>query len=144
MAQCSNMDVRPFEVRVTEGVLNDLRERLARTRWPDEVAAGAGWDYGTNLPYLKELVGYWEGTFDWREQEEKLNRFAHFRAGLDGFGVHLVHERGKGDNPMPLILTHGWPSTFFEFSKIVQAPSVACAFSHPFPRRAPTERLHTR
>jgi hypothetical protein len=118
MAKCSNMDVRPFEVWITEEVLDDLRERLARTRWPDEVA-DAGWEQGTNLAYMQELVGYWESSFDWREQEERLNRFAHFRAEVDGFGVHFIHERGKGPDPMPLVLTHGWPSTFFEFSKIV-------------------------
>ena len=112
------MDVEHFEVRVSEDVLDDLRARLARTRWPDEVA-DAGWDYGTNLAYLRELVEYWEGTFDWREQEERLNRVAHFRATVDGFGLHFIHERGKGDDPMPLILTHGWPSTFFEFAKLV-------------------------
>ena len=112
------MDIRPFEVRVTEEVLDDLRECLARTRWPAE-AAHAGWDYGTNLAYMRELVEYWESSFDWREQEQRLNRFAHFRAELDGFELHFIHERGKGDDPMPLVLTHGWPSTFFEFSKIV-------------------------
>src|ERR687893_1756446 len=106
------MEVRPFEVRVGEEALGDLRERLVRTRWPDDVA-GAGWDYGTNLPYLRELVGYWKSGFDWREQEERLNRFAHFRAEVDGFGLHFIHERGRGVDPMPLILTLGWPGTFF-------------------------------
>jgi pimeloyl-ACP methyl ester carboxylesterase len=118
MAYCSNMDVGPFEVRITEEVLDDLRARLGRTRWPDEIA-DAGWEQGTDLAYLRELVGYWESSFDWREQEKKLNRFAHFRGELDGFKLHFIHERGKGDDPMPLVLTHGWPSTFFEFSKIV-------------------------
>jgi hypothetical protein len=108
------MEVRPFEVRVPEGVLDDLQERLARTRFPDEIA-GAGWDYGANLAYMRELVEYWESGFDWREQEERLNRFTHFRAEIDGFGLHFIHERGKGEGPLPLILTHGWPSTFFEF-----------------------------
>jgi pimeloyl-ACP methyl ester carboxylesterase len=112
------MDVRPFEVQVTEEILYDLQARLARTRWPDEFT-DSGWDYGTNLAYLKELVGYWESSFDWREQEQRLNRFAHLRTEVEGFGLHFIHERGKGDNPMPLILTHGWPSTFFEFSKII-------------------------
>ena len=65
MAKCSNMDVRSFEVRITEEVLDDLRERLARTRWPDEVA-DAGWEQGTNLAYMQELVEYWESSFDWR------------------------------------------------------------------------------
>jgi hypothetical protein len=82
------MDVRPFEVRVTEEVLDDLRERLARTPWSGEVDS-AGWEHGTNLAYMQELVGYWEGRFDWREQEERLNRFAHFHAEVDGFGHHF-------------------------------------------------------
>ena len=112
------MDVRPFEVRVTDEILDDLRERLCHTRWPDEVD-GAGWDYGTNLAYMRELVGHWESGFDWREQEERLNRFTHFRAEVDGFGLHFIHEQGKGPKPLPLILTHGWPSTFFEFLKII-------------------------
>jgi len=112
------MDVEHFEVRVSEDVLDDLRARLARTRWPDEVAE-ARWDYGTNLAYLRELVEYWQAAFDWREQEERLNRVAHLRATVDGFGLHFIHERGKGDDPLPLILTHGWPSTFFEFAKLV-------------------------
>jgi pimeloyl-ACP methyl ester carboxylesterase len=112
------MNIRPFEVRVTDEIRDDLRERLARTRWPDEVA-NEGWEYGTNVAYTRELVEYWENSFDWRAQEERLNRFAHFRAELDGFGVHFIHERGKGADPVPLVLTHGWPSTFFEFSKII-------------------------
>jgi hypothetical protein len=82
------MDVRPFEVRVAEEVLGDLRERLARTHWPDEVDA-AGRDHGTNLAYMRELVGYWEDSFDWREQEQRLNRFAHLHTEVDGFGLHF-------------------------------------------------------
>jgi pimeloyl-ACP methyl ester carboxylesterase len=121
------MDVEPFKVRVTEEALDDLRARLGRTRWPDEVA-DAGWGQGTDLAYLRELVGYWESSFDWREQEERLNRFAHFRAEVDGFGLHFVHERGEGPGPLPLVLTHGWPSTFFEFSKII--PLLADPESH--------------
>ncbi len=85
------MNVRPFEPRVSEEVLDDLRERLARTRWPDEVDA-AGWDHGTNLAYMRELVGYWEDTFDWREQEERLNRFAHLHTEVDGFGLHFGND----------------------------------------------------
>jgi hypothetical protein len=82
------MDVRPLEVRVSEGVLDDLRERLARTRWPDEVDA-AGRDHGTNLAYMRELVAYREGKFHWREQEERFNRFAHLHTEVDGFGLHF-------------------------------------------------------
>jgi pimeloyl-ACP methyl ester carboxylesterase len=112
------MDVKPFEVRVTEEVLDDLRARLGCTRWPDELD-DAGWEQGTDLAYLRELVGYWQSGFAWREQEQNLNRLAQYRAEVCGFGLHFVHERGKGPDPLPLLLTHGWPSTFFEFSKIV-------------------------
>jgi len=112
------MTPRPFEIYVPDEVLEDLRERLAKTRWTDEVE-DAGWDYGTNLAYMRELVAYWETGFDWRAQEKRLNQFANFRATVDGFGIHFIHERGKGPDPMPLILTHGWPSTFFEMLKIV-------------------------
>jgi pimeloyl-ACP methyl ester carboxylesterase len=112
------MSVQSFEIGVPQETLEDLRRRLELTRWTDEVA-GAGWDYGTNLAYLKELVGYWQDGFDWREQEAKLHEFAQFRAGVDGLGIHFVHERGKGPNPMPIILTHGWPDSFYRFHKII-------------------------
>lgn len=112
------MSVQPFEVNVSQDTLDDLRQRLARTRWPDEVA-DAGWDYGANLAYLKELAGYWQDGFDWRAQERAINRFAHFRAELDGVGIHFIHERGKGPDPVPLLLLHGWPSSFVQMLKII-------------------------
>ncbi len=112
------MKKSPFTVHVPQAVLDDLRERLAHTRWPDEVDE-AGWDYGTNLAYLKTLVDYWQHEFDWRAQEEKINQFAHFRADIDGFGIHFIHERGQGQNPLPIILTHGWPGSFFEMYKLI-------------------------
>ena len=112
------MDVQPFKVEVPETTLEDLRDRLAHTRWPDEVL-DSGWDYGTNLAYIKELVDYWRTRFDWRAQERAINAFAHFRANVDGLSIHFIHERGKGPNPMPVIITHGWPSSFFEFLKII-------------------------
>jgi pimeloyl-ACP methyl ester carboxylesterase len=112
------MEKTPFTVDVPQAVLDDLKGRLARTRWPDEVE-GAGWDYGTNLTYLKTLVDYWQHEFDWRAQEEKLNQFAHFRADIDGFGIHFIYERGRGPNPLPIIITHGWPGSFFEMLKLI-------------------------
>lgn len=121
------MDVQPFKVRVPEETLTDLRERLAETRWSDEIP-GSGWDYGTNLAYLKELVDYWQTSFNWRAQEEAINRFSHFRADVDGLGIHFIHEKGKGPNPMPLVITHGWPGSFFEMSKIT--PLLADPASH--------------
>ncbi len=112
------MDIQPFTIAVADDVLADLRRRLAATRWPDEVD-GAGWDYGTNGDYLKGLVAYWRDGFDWRAQEATLNHFAQYRADIDSVGVHFVHERGRGPHPLPLIITHGWPSSFAQILKIV-------------------------
>ncbi len=112
------MSVEHFEVKIPQATLDDLRERLAATRWTDEVE-GAGWDYGTNLGYTKELCGYWQDGFDWRAQEERINSFANYRAEVDGFGIHFVHERGKGEDPTPLLLLHGWPSSFLQMLEII-------------------------
>jgi pimeloyl-ACP methyl ester carboxylesterase len=112
------MSIQAFTIAIAQSTLDDLHERLARTRWPDEVEA-AGWDYGTNVGYLKELVDYWQHTFDWRAQEAKLNQFTRFRAEIDGIHIHFVHERAKRSGGIPLILTHGWPSTFIELLPLV-------------------------
>jgi pimeloyl-ACP methyl ester carboxylesterase len=112
------MSVQPFAVDVPQTTLDDLRDRLARTRWPDEVS-GAGWEYGTNLAYLQELVAYWSNGFDWREQEARINGFANYRAEIDGLGVHFIHQPGKGPDPIPLLLLHGWPSSFVQMLDII-------------------------
>lgn len=112
------MNSQPFQINVPQTVLDDLQERLARTRWPDEVE-GAAWDYGTNLEYMKELAHYWQHDYDWRKQEAALNKFPHFKADIDGMNIHIIHERGKGAKPIPLILTHGWPGSFYEFVKLI-------------------------
>jgi pimeloyl-ACP methyl ester carboxylesterase len=112
------MRISPYRIAVPQAVLDDLAERLARTRWPDEVR-GADWDYGANLAYMQDLVEHWRRRFDWRVQERALNAFAHFRAEIDRLGVHFVHERGRGADPLPLLLTHGWPSSFVEMLKLV-------------------------
>jgi pimeloyl-ACP methyl ester carboxylesterase len=87
--------------------------RIERTRWPDHVA-GSGWDYGTDPEYLRSLLATWADEFDWRKQERELNRLAHHRADIDGRWVHFVHERGDGPAPLPIVLTHGFPSSFVE------------------------------
>jgi pimeloyl-ACP methyl ester carboxylesterase len=79
----------------------------------------SGWDFGTNLGYLKNLVAHWRDTFDWREQERRLNELSHFRTEIDGLGIHFIHVRGNGPSPFPLVLTHGWPSSFFELTKLI-------------------------
>jgi pimeloyl-ACP methyl ester carboxylesterase len=112
------MHIQPLTIHIPQADLDDLQDRLKRTRWPDEVN-DAGWDYGANLDYMQELIAYWRTTFDWRAQEQTINTFANFRAEIDGVGVHFIHEPGKGSNPIPLILTHGWPSSFAEMLKII-------------------------
>ncbi len=110
--------VQPFSIAIPEATLADLRGRLHKTRWPDEVPE-SGWDYGTQRGFLRELVAYWHDTFDWRAEERRLNELAHFRTDIEGLGIHFIHVRGKGPAPFPLVLTHGWPSTFFELTKLV-------------------------
>ena len=111
--------MEPFTVGVSAEILVDLRDRLVRTRWPDQVD-GAGWDYGTELSYLKELVEYWLTQFDWRKQERFINALPQFCAQVNGLNIHFVHVRGKGPQPFPLVITHGWPSSFFEMHKIIR------------------------
>jgi len=112
------MSAQSFTINIPQATLDDLHTRLAHTRWPDEIE-GAGWDYGTNLAYLKELVSYWQNGFDWRAQEDRLNQFAQFRTQINGLGIHFVHQRGKGPHPLPLLLTHGWPDSFDRFYKLI-------------------------
>ncbi len=111
------MKIESFSIHIPDEDLQDLRNRLQRTRWPDEVT-DAGWAYGANRTYMQELAAYWLNTFNWRKQEERLNSFPQFRAEIEGLGVHFVHLRGKGLNPIPLILTHGWPSSFYEMLEL--------------------------
>lgn len=110
--------IEPFRIAVPDDVLTDLKERLARTRFPDEIP-DSGWEYGTNLAYLKQLVEYWRAEYDWRKHEAELNRFNHFRAEVDGLGIHFIHEQGRGPNPKPLLLVHGWPGSVAEFRQII-------------------------
>jgi microsomal epoxide hydrolase len=108
----------PFELHVPEPAIADLRERLARTRWPDEPPLPP-WSTGTSAAYLKEVVEYWRTGFDWRAEEAKLNRFRQFTVPLAGIELHFIHEPGRGPNPLPLLLSHGWPGSVFEFTELV-------------------------
>ena len=110
--------MRPFRVDVPDEVLNDLHARLKRTRWADDFA-NESWQYGTNTAYLKELVAYWIDGYDWRKQERAINAYPQFRTEIDGVPIHFIHVRGKGPNPKPLILSHGWPWTFWEYRKVI-------------------------
>jgi pimeloyl-ACP methyl ester carboxylesterase len=112
------MEIQPFVIDVPQTILDDLQERLARTRWPDEVE-DAGWNYGTNLAYLQTLAEYWRTRFDWRRQERAMHRLPHCRAEVDGIGIHFIHARGHGPAPLPLLITHGWPSSFVEMLELI-------------------------
>jgi len=109
----------PFRIAVSDEILADLRERLARTRFPDEVN-DADWSYGTRLDYLKELCGYWRDEFDWRAREAELNRFEQFTTSIGGLRLHFICARSIEPEALPLVITHGWPGSIAEFSKIIE------------------------
>ena len=113
------MTATPFKIEIPDAALADLRERLRRTRWPTDLMPHAGWTYGTNNAYLKELCAYWADGFDWRAQETALNRHDHYLREVDGFRLHYIHAPGQGPDPFPLVFTHGWPSTFYDFDKLI-------------------------
>jgi len=113
------MSIQSFKIAIPQATLDDLRERLVRTRWIDEVE-GSGWTYGVSLGYMKELVDYWQQSYDWRIHEAALNTFAQFKADVDGVGIHFIHERGKGPNPTPLLLLHGFPDSFYRYHKVIE------------------------
>jgi microsomal epoxide hydrolase len=108
----------PFTINVPDTVLRDLHDRLARTRFPDQLQ-NVGWEYGTDIAYLKPLVEYWRDRFDWRAQERRLNQFDQFTTTLDGLKIHFIHQKSRVPNAMPLVLTHGWPGSIYEFNKVI-------------------------
>ena len=108
------MTVAPFRIDVPDSVLDDLAQRLARTRY---LGGPQDWDHGTNPAYLETLCGTWQCGYDWRRQEQALNGFRHFRAEIGGAGLHFLHQRGPGPDPIPLLLIHGWPDSFAASSR---------------------------
>ena len=114
-----SQSIEPFRIAIAQGDLDDLRQRLQRARWPGEIGDNGNWQAGTNLAYMKELVAYWLGTYDWRQHEAAMNAVPQFKTTIDDVPVHFQHIRGKGPNPMPLILTHGWPWTFWDLRKVI-------------------------
>ncbi len=108
----------PFQIAVRQEVLDGLAARLDRTRWPDALP-GTGWDYGIDIAYLRGLLDFWREGFDWRAQEAALNRFAHFRVDIDGLGIHFIREQGQGPNPIPILILHGWPSSFVQMLDLI-------------------------
>ncbi|GAA2354301.1 epoxide hydrolase [Streptomyces cuspidosporus] len=111
-------ELRPFRIDIPQSDLDDLRERLARTRWPRQLP-GEGWSRGVPLAHLKELADYWWDGYDWRRQEARLNAFPQFMTEIDGQDIHFLHVRSPEADALPLILTHGWPNSFVEFAELI-------------------------
>lgn len=116
-----------FEINVAQDALDDLDDRLRRTRFADDFGNN-DWSFGMPGEYLRAIVDYWRDQFDWRAQEASMNRFAHYRADLDGIPIHFIHERGRGPAPMPLLLTHGWPWTFWDYERLIAPLTNPAAF----------------
>ena len=108
----------PFTIRIPDDVVTDLKQRLSRARFADEFA-DAGWNYGTNLAYLKSLVEYWRDTYDWRAHETRLNTLDQFKTNIDGIDIHFVHQRSSNPGARPLLLLNGWPSSVVEYTKVI-------------------------
>ncbi|WP_460699302.1 epoxide hydrolase family protein [Nocardia thraciensis] len=118
VSEPGSFPLRPTPIHVTDEVLDDLRQRLALTRWPED-AGNEDWYYGVNRAYLQGLVDYWRTEYDWRAAEARINAYPHYRVEIDGVPIHFMRRPGAGANPTPLILTHGWPWTFWHWSKVV-------------------------
>ena len=110
--------IRPFTIDIPQSDLDDLRERLERTRWPDELP-DVGWRYGVPLSYLKELAEYWRTSYDWRKHEALLNEHPQFMTTIDGTRVHFMHVRSPEDSALPVVMTHGWPGSIVEFLDVI-------------------------
>ena len=114
-----NTSITPFQYHVSDAVLDDIRSRVINYPW-HEMPDDGGWEYGTNMNYLKKLCAYWVDEFDWRAQEAHINSFSHFKAPVDGIDMHFIREEGSGPNPMPLVISHGWPGSVAEFFDLIE------------------------
>ena len=110
--------IKPFVANISEEILDDLKNKIKNTRWPDEIS-NSNWSYGTSLSFMKKLSGHWLNSFDWREVEAEINTFPNFIATIDNHKIHFMHIKGKGEKSIPLIITHGWPGSFLEMMKLI-------------------------
>ena len=110
--------IKPFKIHIEEAVIVDLKDRLARTRWPEQIP-GSGWDNGVEIGYMRQLAEYWRTSYDWRKHERALNEFPQFTAEIDGVPIHFIHQRSKSTGALPLVMIHGWPGSIYEFHKII-------------------------
>src|ERR1700682_5613290 len=119
--------LEPFTVNVSDEVLDDLEKRLRNTRWAPDLN-NEDMFYGLSTTYMKELVDYWLTRFDWRKAEKAINAFNQHRINVDGTPLHFIYERGKGPNPTPIILSHGWPWTYWRWHKVIRPLTDPAAF----------------
>jgi pimeloyl-ACP methyl ester carboxylesterase len=112
-------EIKPYRISVGQDVLDDLRSRLRKTRWP-EAELVDDWSQGVPLGWIKDICGYWAEHYDWRRREARLNRFGQFTTEIDGVGIHFLHVRSPHPEAMPLIVTHGWPGSIVEFQKVIE------------------------
>mgnify|MGYP001403921897 CR=1 FL=1 len=110
--------IKPFKVEISEENLQNIYSKVKNYSW-HEIPDDGGWDYGTNLDYMKEFSNYWTNKFDWKKTEEKINKFKNFKSNIDGIDIHFIHEKGSGLNSKPLLLSHGWPGSIVEFLHII-------------------------
>jgi pimeloyl-ACP methyl ester carboxylesterase len=111
-------NMQPFTIDVSQDILDDLSRKLKTTILPDQ-GSNRGWYAGTNIEYMSNLLDYWRSGYNWRKQEAELNRHHQYTTEIDGVTIHFIHEKGKGPDPKPLILTHGWPDSFYRFHKVI-------------------------
>ncbi|MDR0271478.1 epoxide hydrolase N-terminal domain-containing protein [Paenibacillus sp.] len=112
------MPIKPFTIHIDQKEIEDLNRRLDFTRWPDQIP-GSNWEYGIPLDFVKDMVRYWRDDFDWRQVEKKIHSYSNYIAHIDGLDIHFIHARGNGANPLPILIPHGWPSTFYEILDLI-------------------------
>ena len=111
--------INPFKVKIPDEIIQNINSKVKNYSW-HEMPDDGGWDYGTNLDYMKEFSKYWVENYNWIETEKKINRFKNFKCNIDNIDIHFIHEKGSGKNPRPLLLSHGWPGSIVEFLHIIE------------------------
>jgi len=121
-----------FKVDIKQSQVNDLKQRLNQTRWPDQI--GDAWQYGTDLPYIKELCTYWKDEFDWYRQQDIINQFDHYQTDIDGINLHFIYQKAANGKGIPLLLSHGWPGSVWEFYKLIPmlTDPESCGIDSPY------------
>jgi len=111
--------VKPFKVKIPNSLIQEIKDKVKKYPW-HEMPSDGGWEYGTNLNYMKEISNYWVNDFDWKKHQEEINKFSNFISKVENIDIHFIHEKGSGTNPTPLLLMHGWPGSIVEFIHIIK------------------------